>query len=425
MLSREENELLTRVTGPTAPMGEMMRRYWLPACLAEEVAEPDGAPVRAQILGERLVVFRDSRGRLGVLDERCPHRLASLALGRNEREGLRCIYHGWKFDVAGACIDMPTEPDAHGFRERMRTRSYPVREAGGMVWTYLGPPELEPSFPVYDWMKLPRDRYAVMKIGERTNYLQAIEGAIDSSHSWFLHSGIIWDWKKRTEISMDFSPRLEAEDTAYGFRYAAIRIPVKNPETERYVRVTLFLMPTTAFIPRPLEPNQTCHVQVFVPVDDHRTMFYGIFFSQNDTPVDEAGVRAHHHVVPGVDLDRNWYRLANVENWFNQDRAAMKDGSWTGIEGFTNQDMAAQESMGPLVDREQEHLGTSDVAIIRMRKRMLDAVRGFQRGEVLVGLDASIRYDCVRSEQKIIPVDQPWQSVGAFAGEYEPAAALR
>lgn len=418
MLSAEDNDLLTRVTG-NAPMGQMMRRYWVPACLAEEVAEPGGAPVRTQIFGDRLVVFRDSEGRLGVVDERCPHRLASLALGRNEEGGLRCIYHGWKFGADGTCMDMPTEPNEKGFRERMKLRSYPVREAGGMVWTYLGPPDAQPRFPEYDWMKLPRNQYATVKVGERVNYAQAIEGAIDSSHSWFLHQGIIWDWKKRAEISMDTSPKLEAEDTSYGFRYAAIRVPTKNPDTEKYVRVTIFLVPFTAFIPRPLEKAQTAHIQVFVPVDDERTIFYGVFFSQDGSPVDEAETRRKHHITPGVDLDRNWFRLAHTGNWFNQDRAAMKDGtSWTGIEGFSNQDMACQESMGPIVDRTAEHLGTSDIAIIRMRRRMLEAVRRFQNGEPLIGLDPDLPYERIRTEQLIIPIDQPWQTVGAYAGEY-------
>jgi len=424
MLSAEENTLLTHVTGD-APMGQMMRRYWVPACLSEEVAAPDGTPVRSTIYGERLVVFRDTDGNLGVVAERCPHRLASLALGRNEEGGLRCIYHGWKFNTAGACVDMPTEPGAFGFRDRMQLQSYPVREAGGFVWTYLGPPDKIPVFPEYDWMKLPRNQYATVKVGERVNYAQAIEGAIDSSHSWFLHQGIIWDWKKRASISMDTSPKLEAEDTDYGFRYAAIRVPVNNPDTERYVRVTLFLVPFTAFIPRPLEKNQTAHIQIFVPVDDERTIFYGIFFSQDGSPVDESETRRTHHIVPGVDLDRNWFRLATEDNWFKQDREAMKNGtSWTGIEGFSNQDMACQETMGPIVDRTQEHLGTSDIAIIRMRKRMLEAVAHFQQGEPLIGLDPNIPFDKIRSEQLVVPITRPWQSVGAYAGEYkEPSGA--
>ncbi len=247
MLSKEENELLTRVEGD-APMGRMMRRYWLPAALGEEVAERDGTPVRVRLLGEDLVLFRDTEGRLGLIEAACPHRLASLALGRNEECGLRCVYHGWKFDVTGACIEMPTEPESFGYRERIQLTSYPVHEAGGLIWAYMGPAGGAPPVPDYDWMRLPPEQRVIAKIGERTNYLQAVEGAIDSSHSWFLHRGATNDWKKRTEVSSDLSPKLEAEDTDYGFRYAAIRRPNANPESEKYVRVTLFVVPTTAFI---------------------------------------------------------------------------------------------------------------------------------------------------------------------------------
>jgi phthalate 4,5-dioxygenase len=412
MLSNRENERLTKVTGE-APMGQMMRRYWVPACLSAEVAQRDGTPLRIQIFGVPLVVFRDSTDRVGILDERCPHRLASLALGRNEEGGLRCVYHGWKFDVTGACMEMPTEPSGYAFRDRIRTRSYPVREAGGLVWTYLGPPEALPPFPAYDWTTLPREQVAIMKVGERVNYLQAVEGSIDSSHSWFLHRDTIWDWKKRSEISSDLSPKLEVQDEPYGFRYAAIRKPNANPETEQYVRVTQFIVPFTALIPRPLEREKPAHAQIFVPIDDERTMFYGIFFSQDGAPVDEAETRSKHHVVPGVDLDRTWFRNASVENWFNQDRDAMKNGSYTGIKGFTNQDMACQESMGPLVDRTQEHLGTSDVAIIRMRKCMLEALRRFENSETLAGHDTAIAYDRLRADQQVIPVQTPWQTLGA------------
>jgi phthalate 4,5-dioxygenase oxygenase subunit len=414
MLTHEDNELLTRVTGD-APMGQMMRRYWVPACLAEEVAENDGTPIRTTILGERLVVFRDSAGKVGVIDERCPHRLASLALGRNEEGGIRCIYHGWKFDVGGTCLDMPTEPGEHGFRDRIKLKSYPVREAGGMVWTYLGPEGTAPEFPMFDWMKLPRDQYALVKVGERVNYAQAIEGSIDSSHSWFLHQGVLWDWKLRFSISNDTAPKMEAQDMPYGFRYAAIRIPNANPEHDRYVRVTVFCVPFTALIPRPMDLTKNGHVQFFVPVDDERTMFYGVFFSQNGSTMDEAATRKLHHLEPGVDLDRNWVKLANESNWYLQDRARMKAGDWTGIQGFTNQDMACQESMGPITDRTQEHLGTSDIAIIRMRRRMLEAVKRFQSGEPLIGHDPTIDWGRVKSEQLIMPVHQPWQSLGAVA----------
>ena len=420
MLTPQENDLLTRV-GAGTPQGDVLRRYWLPALLSQDVAEPDGTPVPVRLLGEDLVAFRDSTGRVGLVDERCPHRLASLVIGRNENCGLTCIYHGWKFDVDGNCVDMPTEPEGYGFKNRVRITAYPTREAGGMVWTYMGPRDAEPPFPAFGWTALPDGQRGIVKIGIRANYLQAVEGAIDSAHSWFLHRGSSRDWQKRFDVSTDQSPRLEAEDTAYGFRYAAIRKPTERPDEQRYVRVTLFAAPSTAFIPPPLNPDLPAHTQIFVPVDDERTMLFDVFHSQNGTPVDEAELRRSLHAQPGVDLDSDWYRFATARNRWNQDRTAMKAGSWTGIAGFQNQDIAAQESMGPIVDRSEEHLGTSDVAIIRMRRRQLENVRRLQAGELLIGHDPAIPFDRLASEQRVIPIDTPWQTVGAHAGEFAHA----
>jgi len=196
---------------------------------------------------------------------------------------------------------------------------------------------------------------------------------------------------------------------------------VQDPDKQKYVRVTLFIVPFSAVIPRPLEAVHPAHFQIFVPTDDENTMFYGIFFSQDGSPVSTEETVKKHHVVPGVDLDRNYFTLATIDNWFFQDRAAMKNGSYTGIEGFTNQDMACQETMGAIADRSQEHLGTSDIAITCMRRRMLEALRGFQQGKPPMGIDPAISYSTIRSEQKVIPIDQPWQTVGAYAGEYSPA----
>ena len=417
MLSAEDNALLTHVAGK-ATMGEVLRRYWFPALLSDELAEPDGTPVPVRLFGENLVAFRDTQGRVGLLDERCPHRLASLVIGRNEDCGLTCIYHGWKFDVTGTCVDMPTEPQDHGYQKRVRVTAYPTHEAGGMIWTYMGPPEQRPAFPAFGWTQLPPEQRGIVKIGIRANYLQTVEGAIDSAHSWFLHRGSSRDWQKRLAVSEDQAPQLEAEDTPYGFRYAAIRKPVENPDTTKYVRVTLFALPSTAFIPPPLDRTLPAHTQIFVPVDDENTMLFDVFHSQDASRVDQAELRRSLRAEPGVDLDADGYRLATRANRWNQNRAAMKDGSWTGIEGFQNQDIAAQESMGPIVDRSLEHLGTSDIAVIRMRRRMLETVRRFRAGEPLVGQEHGIAYERLASEQRIIPIGEPWQSVGAHAGEY-------
>jgi phthalate 4,5-dioxygenase oxygenase subunit len=408
MLSRAENELLTTVEGE-APMGQMFRRYWLPIALTEEIAEPDGAPVPVRILGEELVAFRDTNGRVGLLDAACPHRLASLVIGRNEECGIRCIYHGWKFDVDGNCTDMPTEPDDRGFKNRVKIRSYPTREAGRIVWGYLGPPELEPPFPAFHWTAFPDELIGIAKSGYRTNYLQAIEGAIDSAHSWYLHSGSSRDWETRFAVSRDQSPRLEAENTAYGFRYAAIRVPNVDPETTKYVRVTTFTLPNAAAIPPPLRPELPAHTQIFVPIDNENTMLFDVYHSQDGTPVDQLALRRRLKVEPGVDLDEDWFFFGNRKNRWNQDRKAMKNGSYTGIAGFQNQDTAAVESMGAISDRTKEHLGQSDVAIIRMRRRMAEAVKAFQAAGTPLGLDPMIDYDAIRSVQAVIPKETPWQ----------------
>jgi phthalate 4,5-dioxygenase oxygenase subunit len=415
MLSKDENDLLTRITG-NAPAGQMLRRYWLPACWSDEVAEPDGTPVRVRMFGQDFVAFRDTAGTVALVDAACPHRRASLALGRNDAGGLRCIYHGWKFDARGACVDMPTEPGDSSFARRTRIGSYPVRDAGGLIWAYLGPAEHEPAFPAYDWTALPRDHIAHMRYAERANWLQCAEGTIDTTHSWFLHSGATPDWKLRSSVSMDFSPKLEAEDTPYGFRYAAIRRPIANPETHQYVKITVYAFPSTGIIARPMDDTLATLIQIFVPVDDERTMVYSVMHSFNGKPLDETAIRTSLHLRPGIDVDANWQpRFCTADGWI-QDRAAMKTGaSYTGIDGFPNQDVAVQESMGHIVDRSQEHLGTSDIAIIRMRKRMLESVRRFMAGEAPVGLGVAVEYANLYAEQAIIPIGEPWQSVGPAA----------
>ena len=419
----EEHALITRIAGD-APAGAMMRRYWLPACWAAEVAERDGAPVRVRMLGRNLVAFRDTNGALGLIDAACPHRLASLALGRNEEGGLRCIYHGWKFDVRGRCVEMPTEPPGYAFAERIHVGSYPVREGGGLVWAYLGPPEIEPAFPAYDWTALPRDQIAHLKFIENVNYLQALEGTVDSAHTRFLHRGAdalyrAAEERKRTELSRDLAPRLEVADTTYGFRYAAIRRPNVDPEQFRYVKIARFVMPTTAILSRPLAEDRPTLVQIFVPMDDEHTMHYSIFHSLNGQPLDERALQEVSRCVPGVDVGANWELRNNEANWWNQDRPAMKNGSYTGVYGVMNQDVAVQESMGAIVDRSREHLGTSDVAIIRLRRRMLESVRRFMAGAPPIGLESPVDYRRLSTvPQELIGIDEPWRNVGTFPGEY-------
>src|ERR1700686_1200786 len=257
MLTAEENDLLGRVEG-NAAMGKLMRRHWIPACLSEEVAQPDGAPVKVRLLGEDLVVFRDSDGRLGVLDEHCPHRRASLALGRNEECGLRCLYHGWKIDVEGNVLEMTSEPPESGFAEKVKHKAYPAQEAGGFVWTYLGPAAEMPEFEPPAFAPTPDCRVSIVKIRVSCNWAQVVEGQIDSAHSSSLHSSEMVparvDGAKATDStwlrpSTDRAPRLQVETTRFGFHYAAIRRPIANANTHDYVRATMYVAPFTALIP--------------------------------------------------------------------------------------------------------------------------------------------------------------------------------
>ena len=418
MLTREENALLTR-TGPGTPLGALFRRYWLPVLLSEELPEPDGDPKQVRLLGERLVAFRDTRGRVGLLEEACPHRCASLAYGRNEECGLRCIYHGWKVDVDGNILETPPEPPESTFKDRIKHVAYPTREANGSIWAYLGPRDQMPPFPEWEWQRAPAAQFGVTKIYEDCNYLQGVEGSIDSAHSDYLHSSNIRGRPR------DHAPRLETQDTAYGFRYAAIRRPDAHADTHQYVRVTIWVAPFYVFTPpqragisSSAGAGQDVLVQqAWVPIDDEHNYFFSLRYNR-------TGPLAEAHAAQ-FRMDAAFRPARNRANLHLQDRAAMRAGtSWSGIDGVNSQDFAVVESMGPIVDRTREHLGASDVAVIRMRRRLLEAVRAHQAGALPPGLDPSIPYDRLSTDERIAPIDMPWQAVAAFAGEEVPAAPL-
>ena len=244
MISQAENVTLTQV-GPGTPMGELMRRYWMPALLSWELAEPDGEPVRVKLLGEELVAFRDTDGRIGLLDEFCPHRLVSLWLGRNEDCGLRCVYHGWKFDVNGQCVDMMNEPEDSDFPSKMTTTSYPTVELGGVIWAYMGPKEHMPPPPKFEWAAVPETHRHVTKNIQECNWLQALEGGIDSAHATILHRTLRTD-TAHAGLRVDSPhvrgkpPELEVDITDYGYRYVGIR---SLGDEGNHVRAYHFVMP--------------------------------------------------------------------------------------------------------------------------------------------------------------------------------------
>jgi phthalate 4,5-dioxygenase oxygenase subunit len=418
MITPEDNELLCRVEGD-APMGQLMRRQWLAICLVEQVSEPDGTPIKARILGEDLVVFRDTLGRVGVMDEYCPHRKASLVYGRNEDCGLRCLYHGWKMDVVGNVVDMASEPQGSGLVQKVKHKAYPVKEWAGFVWAYMGPPEHQPEFVPPPWAPHEHTRLAVARIIIPCNWAQILEGQIDSAHSSSLHSSDMVparvDGAKATDTqwlrpSTDKSPRMQVERTSYGFRYAAIRRPIKDAQTHDYIRSTVFVAPASALIP----PNDQYNVaNMNVPVDDHHTAFHFMAWGSPETTPDSASWRAFLHAEVGPDLDAQFHPKRTHANFFGQDRAAMKAGNFTGIQGIPNQDMAMWVSMGPIVDRTHDRLGASDMAIVEFRQCMLKALRDFMAGALPIGSGTNTMPREVCSYQAIVPKTTDWRSFPA------------
>jgi phthalate 4,5-dioxygenase oxygenase subunit len=427
MLSREQNELLCRVEG-SAPMGGIMRRHWLPVCMSEEVAEADGKPVRSRLLGEDLVVFRDSKGRLGVLGEFCLHRRASLAYGRNEECGLRCLYHGWKFDIEGNVMDMPSEAPGAAQRLGKKTKAYPAAEGGGFVWAWMGPKEEMREFEPPAWAPVPNIKYAIVKMHAACNWAQVLEGSIDSAHSSSLHStnmpagevegstatGDAW-----VRPSTDKAPKMQFEPTSYGFRYAAIRKPIRDPEANQYVRTTLFLAPFTVLIP----PNDQYKLsQMLVPIDDVNTMFYWVAWHPDPKKgITQGAWRKFCAAEVGPDLDESFRKKRNLANDYLQDRALMKRGDFTGITGIPTQDMAMWESMGPITDRSQDHPGASDLAVAQFRRMMVAAAKKFQEGGPAIGTQKEIPYASLASYEGVVPKTVDWRTLGVKQGETVPA----
>jgi phthalate 4,5-dioxygenase oxygenase subunit len=428
MLTSQENDLLCRVEN-AAPMGGLMRRHWIAVCLAEEVAEADGAPVHAKILGEDLVVFRDSDGNVGVLDEHCPHRRASLVMGRNEEGGLRCLYHGWKVDVKGNVLEMASEPASSGLCTKVKHTAYPCEEWGGFVWAYMGPAESMPAFEPPAFAPTRGTRVAIVKVQVNCNWAQILEGAIDSAHSSSLHSTDMpparVDGAKATATvwprpSTDKAPRLQVQQTAFGFRYAAIRRPIANSATHDYVRVTLFQAPFSVHIP----PNNLYNLSILhIPQDDTHTYFYFVAWSDTGPGIDQESWRKFCGAQVGIDLDSKYRKLRNRDNNFLQDRMSMKLGDFTGIRGIPMQDMAMWETMGPIADRGRERLGASDLAIVEFRRVMVDAARRFAAGQPAIGTaEPRIAPAKLRSFEGIVPKATDWRTLNAAPEELAHAA---
>ena len=411
MLNQNDNELLTRV-GPGTPMGEMLREYWVPACRSAKL-EADGAPERVRLFGENFVAFRATDGRVGFLQEGCPHRCASLALARNEANGLRCIFHGWKFSVDGKCVDAPTEPaeQRQRFAESVPVRHHPTHEAGGIVWVYMGKQATPPRFPDYEFTDLPPEQIQPTRGIIRTNWLQGLEALLDSAHVTFLHSSNLGSaqgrdyFKAESDYMLnDGAPVFEFIDRPYGFREGAIR----DEGEMSYARVREVALPFFSFIPAaPTGARVTC---CSIPVDDVTTAQWYILYD-TEGPLQRDLMSAFG--TWSGEPDHFNADMGGQDNLWGQDRAAMANGHWSGIVGRGNayEDFAVQESMGPIVDRTKEYLGTCDRVIYRARKLLLDAVKRHRdTGEVSFAGD-DVDYAAIRAVSYAFPSDGDWRDV--------------
>jgi nitrite reductase/ring-hydroxylating ferredoxin subunit len=377
MLPREDNDLLTQV-GPEKPLGKLMRHYWLPALLSEEIPEPDCPPVRVRLLGENLVAFRDSQGRVGLLGEHCAHRGTSLFFGRNEECGLRCIYHGWKYAVDGTVLETPAEPSGSTLKDKVRQTAYPCKEAAGIVWSYLGPPDKLPLLPNYEWMHLPRKNLYVTKSVQDCSWLQGLEGECDSSHLSFLHKNFTGERPRGggdgALYAADSAPQLQGIEMDYGVRMLSCRRI--DPDTI-YLRVSNIVLPCHGFIPTGgLKGNPEGYtIHSHVPIDDTHSLRYNVHFRRNRAIDDNE--RQHDE-----EIGSDFHKRRNLANNYLQDREEQKHENFTGMGPiFLVHDSCATESMGPIYDRAQEHLGVSDMTVIAVRRFLLRAVRAVAAGQ--------------------------------------------
>lgn len=380
MLSREENDILTQ-TDPGTPMGDFMRRFWMPVMLEEEIGPPDSEPIRVRLLGEDLLAFRDTQGKVGLVDRYCPHRRASLFFGRNEDCGIRCIYHGWKFDVDGRCVDLPSEPPESRFREKVRLTAYPTECKGGVLWAYMGPAEKRGDVPDFGWMDLPEAHIYRSRWTQQCNYAQAIEGEIDSAHVSFLHSLVNANDTNDAALtgsyfSGDTAPRWKVIEQDHGMVLGARRTV---EEGRFYWRMNQWYHPFyTMIAPVPGGPRA---FRMWVPIDDENISVICISFrmegpvSAQEVDAWRTGQNSHADRIPGTLLPRR-----NRDNDYLIDREEQRLRTYSGIEGIRAQDMAMTEGGERIIDRTKEHLASSDTAVIKMRRLLIEGAKALRDG---------------------------------------------
>jgi phthalate 4,5-dioxygenase len=421
MLRKEQNDLLTQ-TGPRTAMGALFRTYWIPALLSEELPENDCAPVRVQLLSERLLAVRDSQGRYGLIDEFCAHRGVSLWFGRNEESGIRCAYHGWKYDVTGQCVDVPSEPHENGFCQRIKLKSYPLVEQGGILWTYMGPLEKRPPPPQFEFSLVPATQRYISKRLQQCNWLQAMEGGIDSSHVSWLHRGNLnsdplFKGARGNQYNLnDVQPVFEVVPSDGGLLIGARR----NAEAGNYYwRITPWVMPCFTMVPP--RGDHPVHGHFWIPIDDENCWAWSFDYhpvralTTQELGAMRAGKGIHVATIPGT------YRsIANKDNDYLMDRAAQKAGrAYSGIEGIGMQDASLQESMGPIADRTRENLASTDNGIVMARMRLMKAARALaEKGEIPPGVDPA--HHRVRSAALVLAPGLPFNEAAREALTVRP-----
>jgi phenylpropionate dioxygenase-like ring-hydroxylating dioxygenase large terminal subunit len=432
VLSTEQNEMLCRV-GLRTPMGELMREFWIPALPSSEFPNPDCPPKRMRLLGENLVMFRDTNGRMGALAEACPHRGASLYFGRNEECGLRCVYHGWKFDVDGACMDLPTEHDEvkqANFRGNIKATAYKCREVNHMIWVYLGSRKEPPPIPEFEVNTLPSDQVAPPSIMmEEANYLQNLEGDLDTAHLDWLHRRLNLDSPKPEKGIRGFwnperrAPRLDVRPSDYGAYYTAKRT---LPNGADWHRINHFIFPFHTTI---TNGDEFVLNRCFVPVDDYHTMLITqVGHPTKPIPKGMAERMSTPFAAVGGYVERTndpttyFLTKLNRRNDFGRDFQVEQETMFNGVPFVGNlQDRAMTELMcnpstgEPLYDRTREHLGSSDAFVIAVRRQMLDAVkRHVETGEPPANCFHP-RLGRVRSASLMLPPDADWESLSKEA----------
>lgn len=420
MLTQQDNEILNHV-GPGTLMGNLLRRYWVPALLSEDLPGPDCTPVEVRLLAEDLVAFRDTQGRVGLVDSCCPHRGSGMFYGRNEENGLRCVYHGWKFDVTGQCVDMPSEPPTSNFKDRLKIPSYPTHESGGIVWTYMGPKDKMTGFRDFGTEKLPREKWYAARQFQPMSWMQWMEGLMDTTHNSWLHH-----WKGRADLEDDGSdipgtyntqlamekfwgfdqaPDIRVVEDWHGFRAVGLR---KTPNGNTHARLYAFVMPYLC------GPGGRSFI---VPRDDDTVYDYRFATVHDDMWTAEVkdggffGSRVTRPPIPGFPFERENIDR-NLANKYRIDRELQRDGTvYAGIANVNAQDVMARQTS--YTDRTKEHLGSLDRKIIMVRRMLINSAKNLAKGIEPPALDPSLPYDRIGSPSKVLTPGEDWTVLGS------------